>query len=253
MPYSHPLHRNEAYEDFCRLRAEFELEPPRYHHLLRMCRSIRVAGCFALLIDADAPLFSQSLQVSGRCFAHFLGLVSDGVPVVSRAMPFLDALACGDFDAARMISQSITPAWTGTLEYREDFLFFQFLFEYLFRSRDEGRCRELLSEYEQVLQGNPDERLSVARALLERDAAAFGDALHQLTQQHRDHHARMRASGGLPESQLLSEGKVFVEGLALVRVAESRGLACDDEYPLIPSLIRADFSAGFAPDAWRSF
>jgi hypothetical protein len=253
MPYSHPLHRNEAYEDFCLLRAEFEIERPHYRHLLRMCRSIRVAGCFALLIDADALLFSQSLQVSGRCFAHFLGLVSDGVPVVSRAVPFLDALACGDFDTARAISQSITAVWMPELEYREDFLFFQFLFECLFRARDEDRCRELLSEYEQVLQGNADGRLNVARALLERDAAAFGEALQQLTQQHRDYHARMRASGGLPEGQLLSEGKVFIEGLALVRVAESRGLACDDEYPLIPSLIRGDFSAAFAPEAWRSF
>ena len=253
MPYQHPLFRAEAYEEFDALRRKLSAETPTHAFTLRMCSGIRMAGCYSLLIDADAETFSQCLHVSARAFEHFLGLIPEDQHVVSRAAPLLDALACLDFDGAFRISSQLSKKWNRAMEYEEDFLFFQLLMELLFRSRDEGECRKLLEAYERVLEGKSDERLDVARALLDRDADAFDSALRALIDRHVDYYKRMRASGALPEVQLLSEGKVFVEGLALIRVAERHGLTVAPNYRLIPSSVRRDFSTTFSDDLWRTF
>jgi len=253
MPYNHLVHQDNAYEEFVSLRTEFSTRPPTYQFLLRMCRGIRMFGCFSLFVDADVLTFSKCLQVSGRCFEHFLPLIPKEQQVTSRATPLLDAIACCDFDGASLISRNLSSTRNQSVEYEEDFLYFQFLLEVFFRSGDENDCRRLLNSYERVIEENHDNRLDVARALLDRDASAFDSALCALIAQYKDYYSRMRVAAALPEAALISEGKIFIEGLALIRLAERRGLKVDHEYPMIPSLTRQDFSTNFQADEWRAY
>jgi hypothetical protein len=255
MPYVHPLHQAEAYVDFESLREKFESEPPAtYELLLRMCRGARVAGCFSVLINADAPMFAECLDVSARAFLHHLPHIARDARVVSRALPFLDALACGDFVCASLIARLLDAPWQRSYEYEEDHAYYRFLFAWVAQpTAAEAECSAILDDYVRIVEGQPDERLGVARALMTRDADAFDAALRALIQAHKRHYAKMQSGSGIPEAQLLSEGKIFVEGLALIRLAERAGIQVPDDYLYIPSLLRPDHSASFAPDLWRTF
>jgi len=253
MPYHHPVHASNAHEDFSSIRDEFLAAPLTYQLLLRMCRGARMAGCYALLMDGDARAFSRSLQVSGRAFAHFLPQIPAEQRITSRAAPFLDALACGDGDGAAAIARGLTAPWARDAEYEEDFLFFRFLFALLGGPAGEEGAPALLATYEKVIEGADDARLDAAWALLKRDSDGFEQALGRLIARHRSYYSRMAAEAALPETDLLSEGKIFVEGLALVRLAENRGLMLSDHYPLIPSLVRPNLAATFAGDEWLTY
>jgi hypothetical protein len=49
-----------------------------------------------------------------------------------------------------------------------------------------------------------------------------------------------------------AEGQIFVEGLAVLRIAELKGLKISGEYPLIPEISRVPLGTPLpAEDAWK--
>jgi hypothetical protein len=96
----------------------------------------------------------------------------------------------------------------------------------------------LLTRFETYLAGEESARLTVCRALAISDQEAFDAAFEARLRERRASIAADKERGRLEEPEIVTEQYVFVEALALLRIAELRGLSTQEEYPYCPSVAR---------------
>ena len=86
--------------------------------------------------------------------------------------------------------------------------------------------------------GTPSARLDVCRALLNRDQTAFDEAFDKLIQEQDAKIAADKARFQLEEPEVMSQRLIFVEGLAVLRLATLHGLKTEPDYLFCPSIAR---------------
>ncbi|MCY1032249.1 Imm49 family immunity protein [Corallococcus sp. BB11-1] len=220
---------------------------------LRACRGYRTRGCAAFFLSGRALSLHQDLQRSGAAFAAFAGQGMESDKVTSRAEPFFDAVGCGDEAAARLIARHAPREFKPDRELLEDFLYVRLLMQHFFLESPPAEVASTLANFEAaVVEGLESTRLDVCRALLARDGDAFQGAFQALSDEHRAWYENGFREGRLPEERWALDGCLFIEGLALLRLARTVGIPIASEYPLIPSLALASPKLLFDADAWRS-
>jgi hypothetical protein len=219
--------------------------------IVTFCRNFRIAGIGDLFLTATSRTFHQRLHQSGRAFAHFLSRAEEARQRTSRALPFFDAIACGDLEGAGLIARDARHTWAQGEEYEEDFLFVEFLMQHFFLRASSEDCQALLKRYAKALQDAEDIRLEICRALLEKDEQAFGKSLEQFLLEREDYYELLAEQESVEDEERFTEGLLSVEGLALVRLGESQGLATEEDYLHIPSIAREPPPTGLPPDSWR--
>ncbi|WP_437739442.1 Imm49 family immunity protein [Sorangium sp. So ce302] len=220
-----------------------------FKQALRFSQQYRVIAIGALFLYMDAPAFQIYMYKSGRSFAHYLQRAGEAEQVLSRCKPLFDAIAALDLDGAREIALRLRTS-RSDVEYEEDFLYFAFLRLWLLRrAHEEGTG--LLERYESVLEGADDPRLDLCRALLRRDDALFDEALRRFLEQVEARYLRLAQTESIADEELATEGRLSVEGLALVTLAESAGMKTSSDYLLVPSAARARSAPAAPPDAWQ--
>lgn len=220
--------------------------------VLAFCRNFRIAGIGDLLLRGLPGEFPLRLHQSARAYADHLRRTDEAGQRTGQSPPFFDAVAAGDLEGAGEIARHAKHAWTRGVEYEEDFLFVEFLMQCFFLGADLLVGERLLGRYEQALQGAEDVRLEVCRALLNKDADSFNETLQHFLSEQRDRFERLAHQGTLAPELLATEGKVCVEGVALVRLAELLELETEEDYLLVPSVTREPVALRFRADAWRS-
>lgn len=219
--------------------------------ILTFCSNFRIAGIGDLFLTATPRTFHQRLHQSSRAFAHFLSRADEAGQRTSKALPFFDAIACGDLEGAGLIARDARHTWAQGEEYEEDFLFVEFLMRHFFLRASPADSQALLTRYAKALQDAEDIRLELCRALLGKDEEAFGQALEQFLSEREDHYEALAEDESVTDEVRFTEGLLSVEGLALVRLAESQGLATEEDYLHIPSIARELPAAELPPDSWR--
>jgi len=160
-------------------------------------------------------------------------------------------VAAGDFEGAGEVARHARRTWAQGEEYEEDFLFVELLMQHFFLGADRARCEAMLVRYERALQGaTQDLRLDICKALLEPDAQSFGEALGRFLSERHDRLARQVKEESLAPELAATEALLCVEGLALVGLAERKGLETDEDYLQVPSIARGPFPVGVAGDSW---
>lgn len=218
---------------------------------LRFCQNFRIAGIGSLLMSGTASRFHECLHASARAFVHFSSSAPDSQKLTSRAEPFFDAVACGDSEAARELGRLSPRAPDRNREYEEDFLFVRFLMDHFFLGMDAREGQVLLERYEKVLEGSADTRLAVCRALLAADGAGFDDALARMMEEREVRFRKLSEKESVPEELLATEGYISIEGLALVRLAVSKGLQPLEDFLFIPSVAREQVRLRYRHDSWK--
>lgn len=216
---------------------------------LRFCQRFRVAGIGSLLLSGTASQLHACLHRSARAFIYFLRRRPRAWPG-SKAEPFFDAVACGDTEAALELARLAPKTADRRCEYEEDFLHARFWMEQGCLGAGEREGRELLLRYERVLEGSEDQRLAACRAFLDRDAQGFDHALAQMMEAREARYQVFADKEVLPEELLATEAYLSVEGLALVRFADSRGLVVAGEHLFVPSIARQPPTGGYRADDW---
>ncbi|WP_158501648.1 Imm49 family immunity protein [Vitiosangium sp. GDMCC 1.1324] len=222
-----------------------------FQTILTFCQNFRTAGIGALFLGSSPKVFRQMLHHSGRAYAYFLGYADVKAVLTSKALPFFDAVAAGDFEGAGVIARRSRHSWAQGEEYEEDFLFTELLMHQFFLDALPRAGEEMLERYEAALQGSDDSRLPVCRALLGSNAEAFNESLALFLSERSDQLAELDAGGALMEEELSTEGNLSVEGLALVRLAERKRLETERDYLHVPSVARKGGRISFSADAWR--
>lgn len=221
----------------------------------------RLALC-DLLEDARVDRFHVFLRKSALVRLHFLRLVQQGhatQPLYvcgSENRSLVDALATGELGLAADIASVSTDKPTPSLEYEDDFLLYEFLRRsaLALKSGDWSSLPALLPRWEQVLEGGDDPYLDVCRVLLARDSKAFHEALLALIADRELRFREVKDESGPNADLRWTEGPLFLNGLAFLRLAERLGLPTEPEYPTIPRLARLEVPLpALRSDAWMDW
>ena len=217
---------------------ELDQAGPLYQEFVE---NMRAHAILYLLIDAKPEKFFQDLIVSAFAWRHYLRYCAvskyrDYCGALSRFDPFFDALA-GDHVALALELIELGPIdWMQGDEYEEDFCWVRFLGVFAARGNAAGTdLDQLLTRAEKALQGIPSGRLEVCRALRAEDSDAFAVAFDGLVIEwvKSCEATELRAE----EEPVVAAGtQVFVEGLAVLRLAKRVGISVDQSFPGCPPL-----------------
>ena len=217
---------------------------------VELSEKFRAIAIMALLVGADSDLFHHHLIRSGLIRKSYLerlqkkGITGDHHQCSGRYEPFLDAVAADDFDLAKAIANLSPVEMQKGHEYEDDFCYARILHG-IASEAGNGEIRPLLEQFEAYLKGEASARFDAAKALANRDQQAFEEAFEALLAEQEE---RIRANikrGQLEEPGVIANRLVFVEGLALLRLAEKQGLTTELEYRYCPSLARVPMTRPF--------
>jgi hypothetical protein len=217
------------------------------------CDKLRTLAIIALVAKGDHRAFTHNLVRSGRCRLSYLQRVQTGGQpdhhdASARVAPFFDAVAAADFTLARQVAALSPREWRPGHEYEDDYCHAQIAHAVLAPVADVARTEALFARWEQVLDGQSDARVPVLRALAQRDKDGFDPAFEALVQQRDDALAAERARSRIEEFDVIAARQLFVDGLALLRMASQLGLATQAEYLGCPSLARQVTREPLAPE-----
>ena len=214
-----------------------------------LSRKFEALAILALLAKGDSELFHHNLIRSGRVRAAYLlrlqelNITSDHHRASGRCQAFLDAVAAGAFDLGESIAQLSPADWQEGHEYPDDYCYAQ-LVQRLARPDASGEeMEQFFSRLELYLEGQASSRLDVCRALAARDQASFESSFEALLDEREATIFAAKDQGQLEELEVIAARLIFVEGLAILRIAERRGLTTQTEYRLCPSVARAPMRA----------
>ncbi|ATB43114.1 hypothetical protein CYFUS_008593 [Cystobacter fuscus] len=211
----------------------------------------------ALLQDADADTFAEHLCRSAQARRVLLELgsrssVKPQLLCCTRDPGFCAALAAGHLGlAADIAARSPTRHFQG-VEYEDDFLFFHFMHRLVLKPEGMDERTRLLERWKQVEQGRPSANFEVCVALNEKAPRAFTAAFELFIDTRREQLQGYAQRMGFNPELNATEGKVFIEGLAVLRLAEFQGLPTHPSYDFIPALARFPPSnRPLSKNAWR--
>ena len=211
---------------------------------LEVAYKLRTLGILGLLAEGSTLGFRHSCIRAARTRVRYLsrlaaaGVLDDHHKASSRYEPFLDAVAGGDLDVARHIAALSPTQFMQGHEYEDDFCYAQLLHQLVQNVVNESALAPLLARFDTYLAGEENPRWGVCKALCERDQGLFDEQFIAFLELFESDALRQIEIGVLEDVHVLAQREVCVEGLALLGLAELRGLSTASEYAHCPSLAR---------------
>jgi hypothetical protein len=226
----------------------------------RLSTNLRVIGGCALLLDGDTDGLYAGLTRSGHAHAHLLARRAKEPAVRSphlatgNSAAFFDTLAARNFDLARHIASLSPTEWWRGEEYEEDFCFASF-FHLLLQASAPVRdvLTRTLDRFGEAAGDDDKAKLLVCQALAARDQKAFDEGFDALLDS-RAETLKEDKERFWPDGQIVYRvnSRLYIEGLAILNVADMLGLATADEYRYCPRLARLPATKGFPANLWAS-
>lgn len=212
----------------------------------QLALAFQALGICNVLLYASADRLYENLIRSGHTRRAFLvkcrqeGNASSHQLAISRWESFFDAVAGEDLPLAREIVALSSTAWVSSGEYEDDFCYVRFLHQLVAggSAADRDALRSTLERCAAVLDGEASPRWEVCGALYARDAARFEESFQGLLAAREAEVDALRSTPRAADPGFAPRSTVFVEGLALLRIAEAMGIPVQREYPMCPSLAR---------------
>ncbi|MDH5651308.1 MAG: Imm49 family immunity protein [Gammaproteobacteria bacterium] len=208
-------------------------------------RRYRGAAISVLLADADRSTFFNHLKQSARARIHYLQQIAQGnlpinhITCASVLEPYFDALIAGDDALTAEISRLSPRQWLESDEFEDDFCYAQFLFSYIYNNfRVEETSLELLERFETALEGGESARLDMCKALCNANEDEFNGCLQALHMEWLEFYQEKNSRLPWKDWMFLTEKALFMEGLALLSIADRLGFHTEREYSHMPGIAR---------------
>jgi hypothetical protein len=211
-------------------------ERPGRAGLLRWHKGVaerqHVGAVAALLVDGDRDRFFQMLLAAaenGRRISSRFTAQGWAGPPASANLPLLAALAASDFERAGELARGAPGGWArDDGEYEDEFLWASAL-DALVRSPspDPTACEARLGALEDAAPRLYLERIAIVRALLAGEGDAFEAALLDGRAAYEEELDERAGSFGLKSIDFPARQALWLEGLALIRIAERAGIDFD--------------------------
>ncbi len=190
-------------------------------------RVLRANAILRIFINGDAQGFCHDLTLSAyarRSFlrwAHRDGYVGRRSGTSYRS-GLVDAIAAGGFGLAKGIGALSRPSPLQGKEYADDFWYARTT-QLLSSDAPKSEIEEALVSFGIALDGESSPRFDVCRSVVLRDEHGFEAAFEGLLRKRDEETAllRMRAA---EDVVLALDAMLFVEGCALIRIAEHRSM-----------------------------
>jgi len=218
---------------------------------MELTQKLRAAAIIILLTKTDSDAFFHNLIRSARCRVAYLnrlaqaGVKGDHHQASARVGPFLDAVAASDFSTARQIAALSPTEWMQGHEYEDDFCYAQILHGLITIPRDESRLQILFERFEKALSGQTDARLPLCKVITEGNKEDFNQAFEDLLEQRTTRIEADKARHQMEDPVVIAERQIYIEGLAILQIADKLGFESDPEYPYCPSIARVTMTKLF--------
>jgi hypothetical protein len=246
-----PVYRSNATSELEDLVPTLLVGRPDLDATLGACQQFRIRGICSLFLEGRGTGLLQDLHRSGRAFLHALRAADDAAKLTSKAAPFFDAIASTDWECARQIAEHSRASWNPDEEYEDDFAYVRFLMLHFFLGGTPAECATVLTRFQTILDGAADPRLDVCAAFHHHDAELFERALGEVLEEHAARYRTLVDADAIPPEEVHTEGKLCVEGLALIRLAERGGFPLAADYLFVPSVAREPLHGPFVADDWQ--
>lgn len=215
----------------------------------------RTLAICRLLCEADCDGFYHDLFRSAKTMEYYLhrcrleGHV-DFFSVSSRNDAFFDAIAANAFDVARSITLLSTDVWFQDDEYEDDFYYTQFFHQWTsVGTVSNGESERILERFEKALEGIASPRYTICNAFFMRNEQSFHEAFDQLIEERTKILALNKEHSMMEDSHTVNNF-IFIEGLAILRLAGQVGFKTETEYSFCPSLARVSMKTPFPNDGY---
>ena len=208
-----------------------------------ICGHLRALAIMLLLSHGKVDRFHHNLIRSGRLRLSYLRRAAAEDPeehnyVSAVSEPLFDAITAGDLALALQIANAVPAHFRAGHEYEDEHCFAQAV-GHLVRGRgSEGAIAPLLGRIEASVGDPDDSRILICRALVGQEQADFDDAFDAFLAARTRAITADEARGELAEPPVIARREVYIEGLAMLRLAELRGFRTDPDYLYCPSLAR---------------
>lgn len=222
----------------------------------KITESYRALAIISLLIDADTDTFYHDLIRSAKTREYYLTRCkldnySDFRISTSRNEPFFDALAANDFGLARQLADLSPKVWRTEYEYEDDFYYTRIFHD--FTSLDDMNntpYKTLLRRFEESLEGSESARFKLCYALIGRNQQGFEKAFNELLIERTDAVEQESRIFLSEDINVALNHKIFIEGLAILRVAERIGLKTYNDYLYCPAIARQPTGKPFSGEGY---
>lgn len=215
-----------------------------------LSNSYYALGLLAFVLDADRKAFYENLYRAAKTHQYLI-IQQKSIEEIdwsfvnaTEIRSTLYALAIGEFGLAREISTVQTKEFVRPYDAGDFYLFAMALRQLV--EGDTAETAATLDKFDNARKGRRAGAAQVLRALLAQDPQQFDAGIRQFIDEWRtivDEDSFEDFPGGV----LPGEEAVCTQALAFVRLAESRGIATQPQYPLVPAELRR--FDGFAPPA----
>jgi hypothetical protein len=223
--------------------------------LLGICLSHRRLAIAHLLSSLDVRAYSQHLQQSAMAYAFMLEQARLGVKVDpyylcrSRAEPFWDALAAGAFQLAAEIATRAPAEPRIGMEDSALFRYFDVIMS-MAQGLDAVKQQEKLRAFAAEKDLSLSFRYDASTALFHRDDEGLTHALEGMGGEHSNWYSEVKKLDSIVPEDEQTQTFVFIEGIALARLASTLGMGDVAPQSLMPDVALSAPLASF-DDPWR--
>lgn len=214
------------------------------------CVYFHTQGVAALLLDGSPQHFFYPLGCAAenwrRLLLHLRGRGA-ALPPASDNAPLLGAVAAEYWELARGVCR-VSASQRAEDEYEDEFAWAHLLQEFIALPDGMTYSTELLQRHERVLTEFQPDRLEVFQALLSEDRSRFLAAFERVLQQHELETESLTMSTGVSPDDVAPYRFIWFEGLALLRLAERRGLKFKEPLLYCPPLARVPMKRAYDGD-----
>ncbi|HKE46331.1 MAG TPA: Imm49 family immunity protein [Steroidobacteraceae bacterium] len=218
---------------------------------LELGPKLRALAIIVLLTTGNSDAFFHGLIRSAMLRHRFLaraqqeGMTDHHHFVSGRYEPLLDAIAASADALARSIAALAPSEMRPGHEYEDDYCYAQILKRLINDEPGQQEYLALLDRMGPAMDAERPARLPVCRALALQDQSAFDESFEGLLSQRASEITADIEGGQVDEAPTVALRQVYVEGLALLKLAERRGLRTLAEYRYCPSSARVPMRKPF--------
>ncbi|MCY1042219.1 hypothetical protein OV208_12920 [Corallococcus sp. bb12-1] len=216
-----------------------------------LCLHFHVVAVATLLVDGNPQGFFVNLCRAAENWRRLMvHLRREAIPIpASRStVPLLGAAVSGHWELARQVAELAETRWCPEGEYRTEHAWAQVVHTLI----APGTKNALLPRIEELeaAEGETNSGLAAcARALMDVDGESFTEAFRHAGQVHGEDVERRAKLFTTPVTRFAPRRAIWLEGLALLRLAERLGIAPHEEhFRYCPPLARLPMTETYRSD-----
>ena len=151
-------------------------------------------------------------------------------------------MAAGDFKLGEEIMSLSTDEWVEDGEYEDDFCYYSFFHRFIkgFEKSDRKLLESILKRFEVWLEGDLSTRFNICQSFYSHDREVFLEEFHKLIEEREHQIAKQRNTMLAGDITFEPRSDVFIEGLALLRIAKKMRFESQPEYKFCSAIAQLE-------------